>query len=51
MYSEASKIYKENPISLRLREFQLWQSVSKNPSNSIYVVPSNLLDFFKEKLN
>jgi regulator of protease activity HflC (stomatin/prohibitin superfamily) len=28
-YEQASKIYKENPISLRLREFQLWSSVSK----------------------
>lgn len=47
-YSEAAKIYSENPITLRLREFQLWNSVSKNPAASIYVVPSNLLDYFRK---
>jgi len=46
-YSEASKIYGENPITMRLREFQLWSSVSKNQAATIYVVPSNLLDFIK----
>lgn len=49
IYSEAAKIYAEDPITLRLREFQLWQSVSKNPNNTMYVVPSNILDFFKKK--
>lgn len=44
IYSEAAKIYSENPITLRLREFQLWQQVSKNPASSIYVIPSNLLN-------
>jgi regulator of protease activity HflC (stomatin/prohibitin superfamily) len=48
-YAEASKIYRENPISLRLREFQLWNSVSKNPGASIYVVPSELLNAVKAK--
>lgn len=43
-YSEAAKIYTENPMTVRLREFQLWNSVSKNPGSTIYVVPSNLLD-------
>lgn len=46
-YSEAAKIYGENPITMRLREFQLWSSVSKNPGATVYVVPSNLLDFIK----
>jgi len=46
-YAEAAKIYAENPITMRLREYQLWQQVSKNPGSSIYVVPSNLLDFMK----
>lgn len=45
IYAEASKIYTENPISLRLREFQLWQNVSNNPNTTIYVVPSNICDF------
>lgn len=49
LYSKAAAVYAENPISLRLREFQLWNSVSKNPNNTIYVVPSNLVDFFKNK--
>jgi regulator of protease activity HflC (stomatin/prohibitin superfamily) len=46
-YNEAATIYSENPITLRLREFQLWNSVSKNPGTTIYVVPSNILDFMK----
>lgn len=44
-YNEAAKIYSENPLTMRLREFQLWQSVSKNECATVYVVPSNLLDF------
>lgn len=43
-YAEASKLYLENPISLRLREFQLWNNVSQNPGTTIYVVPSTILD-------
>ena len=46
-YAEAAKIYCENPMTVRLREFQLWNSVSKNPASTIYVVPSNLLDKLK----
>lgn len=48
IYAESSKIYNENPTSLRLREYQLWHSVSKNPNNTIFVVPSNVLDFQKK---
>ena len=47
-YDEAAKIYRENLVTLRLREYQLWHSVSKNPCTTIYVVPSNALDFFKD---
>lgn len=43
-YNEAAKIYAENPMTIRLREFQLWHSVSKNPGSTIFVVPSNLLE-------
>lgn len=43
-YNEAAKIYAENPMTVRLREFQLWNSVSKNPGSTLFVVPSNLLD-------
>ena len=49
-YNEAAKIYSENPMTVRLREFQLWNSVSKNAATTIYVVPSNLLDFV-DKVN
>lgn len=49
-YAEAAKLYQENPLSLRLREFQLWNSVSKSPNNTIYVVPSNLLDVARQTL-
>ena len=45
----AAAIYKENPVTLRLREYQLWQSVSKNPNNTIYVIPSNIMDFVNSK--
>ena len=41
-YNEAAKIYEENPVTLRLREFQLWSSVSKNPNATMFVIPSNL---------
>jgi len=44
IYSETAKLYSENPVTLRLREFELWRGVSKNPGTTIYVVPSNLLD-------
>lgn len=49
-YNEAAKFYAENPLTMRLREFQLWNSVSKNPSNTIYVVPSNILDLMNNNL-
>lgn len=45
IYRKAAEIYKENPISLRLREFQLWSTISNNPNTTIYVVPSNICDF------
>lgn len=47
-YHQAARIYSENPMSVRLREFQLWQSVSRNEGTTIYVVPSNLLDFVNQ---
>ena len=48
LYSQAAKIYAENPITLRLREFQLWTNIAKDPASKIYVIPSNILDFVKE---
>lgn len=48
-YNEAAKIYSENPMTVRLREFQLWNSVSKNAGTTVYVVPSNLLDFIHQQ--
>ena len=52
-YAQAATIYKENPITLRLREFQLWTTVSQNNNTQFFVIPSNLLDFPKnqEKLD
>lgn len=47
MYKKAAAIYAENPVTLRLREFQLWSSVATNPNSTIFVVPSNVLDFVK----
>jgi erythrocyte band 7 integral membrane protein len=44
MYAQAAAIYAENPITLRLREFQLWTSVAKNPSTTMFVIPSNICD-------
>lgn len=43
-YNEAAQIYKENPITLRLREFQLWQTVAKEPGNNFFVIPSEVLN-------
>lgn len=43
-YARAAEIYKEDPVTLRLREFQLWHNVSKEPNNTIFVVPSNIVD-------
>jgi regulator of protease activity HflC (stomatin/prohibitin superfamily) len=53
IYDQAAKIYKENPITLRLREFQLWTTISQNKNSQYFVIPSNLLDFPKtpEKLD
>ena len=48
-YHEASKIYGENPLTMRLREFQLWNSVSKNPGSTIVVVPSNIVDLLASR--
>jgi erythrocyte band 7 integral membrane protein len=45
LYKEASEVYLDNPVSLRLREYQLWQTISHNPSTTIFVVPSNIADF------
>jgi regulator of protease activity HflC (stomatin/prohibitin superfamily) len=47
VYNKAAAIYKENPITLRLREFQLFHNISKNPGSLICMVPSNVLDFPK----
>ena len=51
IYNETAKLYAENPITLRLREYQLWQSVSKNPANTIYVVPTSLLNSISNNSN
>jgi len=45
-FEEAAKIYKENPLTMRLRELELWRSVSKNPASTIIVVPSDIVNFF-----
>lgn len=47
-YKEASEIYMDNPISMRLREYQLWQSVSHNPATTIFVVPSAISDYLSK---
>jgi erythrocyte band 7 integral membrane protein len=44
-YKEASEIYLDNPVSMRLREYQLWQSVSRNPATTLFVVPSGIVDY------
>lgn len=48
-YSEAAEIYAENPITLRLREFQLWQNVAKEQGNFLAIIPSNILDMVSKK--
>ncbi len=39
-YAKAAKLY--DPVALRLREFQLWQTVSQQPGKTIWVVPSEM---------
>jgi len=48
IYKRSAEIYKENPISLRLRELQAWQSISRD-GNTIYVIPTSVLDAVKAK--
>ena len=48
IYKKAAEIYAENPITLRLREFQLWGNIAKDPNSKFYVIPSNIVDFIKK---
>lgn len=47
-YSEAAAIYSENPVTLRLCEFQLWQNVAKEQGNFLAVIPSDVLNLWKK---
>jgi regulator of protease activity HflC (stomatin/prohibitin superfamily) len=47
-YQKAAAVYSENPNTMRLREFQLWQTGFKDPATKFFVIPSNLLDFMKK---
>lgn len=49
-YNKAAKIYSENPVTLRLREFELLRSIAKEGKSTIYFVPSNVLDFGQPNL-
>ena len=43
-YQKAAKVYQENELTIRLREFQLWEKISMGKASSLFVVPSSLLD-------
>lgn len=45
LYAEAAEIYSENPVTLRLREFELYRSISKNPASTVIVIPANIANF------
>lgn len=49
LYKKAAEIYAENPITLRLREFQLWGNIAKDPNSKFFVIPSNIVDFLKSE--
>ncbi len=36
-------------MTVRLREFQLWHSISKNPNTTLFVIPTNLLNSNTDK--
>lgn len=48
LYKKAAEIYAENPVTLRLREFQLWSNIAKDPNSKFFVIPSNIADFIKK---
>lgn len=47
VYQEAAQIYSADPTTLRLREFQLINTVA-DKGNTICFIPSNIFDFVKE---
>ena len=47
-YQEAAKFYKDDDVSLKLREMNLVQSVSKEPSNKLIFVPTSFFNMFKK---
>lgn len=49
-YDKAAKIYKENPVSLRLRELYTLNEVSKNGNNT-YFIPTSVLDTVSHLFN
>ncbi len=48
IYKQSAQIYKENPITLRLREYQLLTQIAQNPASTIILFPSEVSNFIKE---
>lgn len=48
MYKEAAIIYDDDK-ALKLREFQLLTTLSKNPASTIYFYPTDIAKIFKDK--
>lgn len=46
-YARAAEIYKENPVTMRLRELQVLSQVSKNGNSTVFV-PTSVMDSFKK---
>ena len=48
-YEKAAAIYNENPITMKLRELHLWQSVAKEKGTTLFIVPSDSLNALRTK--
>ena len=46
-YNEAAKFYKDDEVSMKLREINLVQSVAKEPSSKMIFVPTSFFQMFK----
>jgi regulator of protease activity HflC (stomatin/prohibitin superfamily) len=46
-YHEAARFYKDDDVSLKLREINLVQSVAKEPSSKMIFVPTSFFQMFK----
>jgi regulator of protease activity HflC (stomatin/prohibitin superfamily) len=51
IYVKISQIYKINPTAMKLREYELFRSMSQSPGNMFFVIPSSICDVVKKNLS